>query len=118
MGGVSIRRRAPDRPRTWGLLGVSPAEVLCLQMEDHYVRVHTRGGSRLVMATLGQAITALDGAEGLQVHRSWWVARRAVAHARRQGRNLRLELVNGIVAPVARAGVASVRAAGWIADPA
>lgn len=99
-----------------GLLGVAPSEVLCLQMEDHYVRVHSRSGSRLVQATLGQAIAALGGRGGLQVHRSWWVASQAVARAEAHGRNLRLRLANGVIAPVARSAVPAVRAAGWISD--
>jgi DNA-binding LytR/AlgR family response regulator len=97
-----------------GLLGVAPTEVLCLQMEDHYVRVHTVAGSRLVFATLSQAIAALGGREGLQVHRSWWVASQAVAGAEVHGRNLRLRLVNGVTAPVARSATPAGRAAGWI----
>lgn len=113
--GRRLGHEARDAPAVQpGLLGVRPAEVLCLQMEDHYVRVHTLAGSRLVLTTLGQAIMALDGADGLQVHRSWWVARPAVARVVIHGRNLRLELVNGVVAPIARTSVAAVRAAGWI----
>jgi hypothetical protein len=109
-----LRPGATPIPPAEGLLGAGPAEVLCLQMEDHYVRVHTAGGSRLVLATLAQAIAALKGAAGLQVHRSWWVAEKAVACAEADGRNLRLRLVNGITAPVARSSVAAVRAAGWL----
>lgn len=97
-----------------GLLGVPVAQVLCLQMEDHYVRVHTAGGSRLVLATLGQAIEALHGAPGLRVHRSWWVADAAVAGAVAEGRNLRLILINGLSAPVSRTSVAAAREAGWL----
>jgi DNA-binding LytR/AlgR family response regulator len=83
-------------------------------MEDHYVRVHTASGSHLVLATFGQAQAALEGAPGLRVHRSWWVADRAVAAAERDGRNLRLVLANGLTAPVARSSVAEVRAKGWL----
>jgi hypothetical protein len=101
-------------PSHEGLLGTDPARVLCLQMEDHYVRVHTASGSRLVLATLSQAVAALNGAEGLQVHRSWWVASKAVERVEQHGRNLRLKLVNGVSAPVARSAVAQVRAAGWM----
>ncbi len=101
-------------PLAPGLLGARPADVLCLSMEDHYVRVHTATGSRLVLATLAQAIAALDGARGLQTHRSWWVAERAVAGAETHGRNVRLQLSNGVSAPVARSAVAAVRAAGWL----
>jgi DNA-binding LytR/AlgR family response regulator len=111
------RRAASDArqlPVDEGLLAAAPAEVLCLQMEDHYVRVHTARGSRLVLATLAQAIAALKGAPGLQVHRSWWVAEKAVSGAVADGRNIRLQLVNGLTAPVARSSVAAVRAAGWL----
>jgi LytTr DNA-binding domain len=103
-------------PTAFGLLGAPPSAVLCLQMEDHYVRVHTAGNSRLVLATLNQAMTALEHTDGLQVHRSWWVARRAVVRAVTEGRNLRLQLVNGVTAPVARSSVAMVREAGWLTN--
>jgi hypothetical protein len=103
-------------PTAFGLLGAPASAVLCLQMEDHYVRVHTAGNSRLVLATLNQAMAALENADGLQVHRSWWVARKAVVRAVTEGRNLRLQLVNGITAPVARSAVAMVREAGWLTN--
>jgi hypothetical protein len=96
------------------LLGAAPAEVLCLMMEDHYVRVHTSSGSHLVAATLTQAVAALRGAAGLQVHRSWWVAEDAVAGSVLAGRNFRLRLSNGMEAPVARSFVATVRVRGWL----
>lgn len=95
-------------------LGVEPASVLCLQMEDHYVRVHHKGGSELVLATMRQAQKALHRVPGLQVHRSWWVADTAVAEPVLEGRNLRLRLTNDLLVPVSRQAVASVRAAGWL----
>jgi len=58
----------------------------------------------------------LSRVEGLQVHRSWWVARRAIAGVERDGRNLRLKLIDGETAPVSRASVAKLRAAGWLAE--
>ncbi len=114
--------RGVDRPSRFpppspDLLGVSPGEVVCLQMEDHYVRVHTIAGSRLVLATLAQAMAALDRTPGLRVHRSWWVADKAVAGAVAEGRKLRLILTTGVKAPVARSSVAAVREAGWLHRP-
>lgn len=116
-----LERRRPDRAAPAvapappsGLLGAAPSEVLCLQMEDHYVRIHTAAGSRLVLATMAQAVTALGRTPGLRVHRSWWVADKAVAAAAADGRNLRLTLTNGLSAPVARSSVAAVREAGWL----
>lgn len=92
------------------------ATILYLKMEDHYVRVRTETGSRLEAGPLARVLAGLSGLDGLQVHRSWWVTRRAVAGVERDGRNLRLRLVDGESAPVARASVARLRAAGWLAD--
>jgi len=89
-------------------------EVLCLQMEDHYVRIHTPTGSRLELMSMSQAIAALGDTEGWRVHRSWWVARAAVEAAEPDGRNWRLRLRGGLRAPVSRANVAPLRAAGWL----
>lgn len=90
--------------------------LLCLQMEDHYVRAHTGIGSDLILIPLKDAIAELDGVEGMQVHRSWWVAKAAVAGSRVEGRNHVLMLSNGIDVPVSRASVARLRAAGWLSN--
>lgn len=88
--------------------------VVCLRMEDHYVRIHTKTGSELVLMSLSQAIASLQGVEGIQTHRSWWVAKTAVTGLVEDGRNLRLTLSNGLEAPISRARVAELRAAGWL----
>lgn len=90
--------------------------VLCLQMEDHYVRIHRASGSTLELMPLHEAIARYGTPGGLQVHRSWWVAGTAVAEADRDVRNWRLKLSNGLFVPVARNRIVDVRARGWIAD--
>lgn len=104
-GGARMLDRLPPR------LG---RDLLCLQMEDHYVRLHTEAGSVLVLSPLARAIAQVGDLEGLQVHRSWWVARHAVRGVVHDGRNLRLVLSSGLEAPVARAKVAALKAAGWL----
>lgn len=118
-------RAAQGQPRTPSALPTGEARILdrlparlgqdllCLQMEDHYVRLHTPEGSVLVLTPLRTAITQVGGIEGIQVHRSWWVARQAVQGVVRDGRNLRLKLASGLEAPVARSRLAELRAAGW-----
>lgn len=88
--------------------------IIALEMEDHYVRVHTLLGSALVLMRLRDAMALLGEVEGMQIHRSWWVARTAVEDVAREGRNIRLKLPRGIEAPVARAQVAVLREARWI----
>jgi len=89
------------------------AAPIALEMEDHYVRVHTEHGSALLLMRMRDAVLELDELPGALVHRSWWVARDAVQGARREGRNVRLLLTGAIEAPVARAQVAGLEAQGW-----
>lgn len=118
-----IRVRSPALAPAREVLVPAPAAipaadrgaVLYLKMEDHYVRVRTEHGARLEMGPLARVTAGLSGVEGLQVHRSWWVARRAIQGVERDGRNLRLRLIDGETAPVSRASVARLRAAGWLA---
>ncbi len=91
-------------------------DLLCLQMEDHYVRAHTQRGSDLILIPLKDAIAELGAVEGMQVHRSWWVARAAVSAPVANGRNLSLRLTNALEVPVSRASVAKLKAAGWLDD--
>ncbi|WP_312205390.1 LytTR family DNA-binding domain-containing protein [Brevundimonas sp.] len=100
---ASVRRSVarPPRVRTNTVAGSRSVlrcldrSLVCLQMEDHYVRVHTDVGSELVLMPFFQAIAGLNGLEGLQTHRSWWVARAAVTGIVEDGRKLRLTLSNG-----------------------
>lgn len=89
------------------------SQLIALEMEDHYVRAHSALGSELVLMRLRDAVAELDGMEGEQVHRSWWVARGSVTDVKREGRNLRLVLDNGIEAPVSRANVSLLKERGW-----
>lgn len=86
--------------------------LLCLGMEDHYVRAYGDHGSLLILMRLGDAIAELGGLEGLQVHRSWWVSHEAVLRVERHGRTIRLALGNGMSVPVARPYIAAVRKKG------
>lgn len=86
-------------------------DLLCLQMEDHYIRAHTALGSDLILLRMRDAVAELDALPGLQVHRSWWVARSAVAGHRREDRRLTLILTNNLEVPVARSAMPAVRTA-------
>lgn len=91
-------------------------EVICLENEDHYVRVYTRIGNAIVLMRMRDAVVQLQG-RGERVHRSWWVARDAVVAVVRQDRNVRLKLLDGREVPVARASVPALRAKGWLQGP-
>lgn len=89
-------------------------EIMALGVEDHYVRVYSDGHSEMLLMRLADAIGEMDGIEGLQVHRSWWVARNAVRDAHREGRAVNLRLTNGLTVPVSRANVTHLKNSGWL----
>ena len=89
-----------------------------IRAEDHYLEIHTEKARYFVRGRLADAVDRLSGTDGLQVHRSWWVADRAVALARRQGRDFKLTLVSGETVPVSRNRIEDVRARGWLARTA
>jgi hypothetical protein len=89
-------------------------DLLCLEMEDHYVRAHTAHGSTLILMRMRDAVTEMAGIEGERVHRSWWVARAAVTAPLRRERATLLQLSNGLEVPVARDSVALLRSRGWL----
>ena len=106
----SVAKPVPFLDRVPARLG---RELIALEAEDHYLRVHTALGSELILARLSDAVAQLEGYDGLQVHRSWWVAADAVAGLVIQDGRLALRLRNGLTAPVSRTYRDAVRARGW-----
>ena len=89
------------------------ARLIAVEAEDHYLRVHTDRGSDLILMRLSDALGELEGLEGAQTHRSWWVARDAVRGASRSDGRATLTLEGGIFAPVSRRYARALREAGW-----
>jgi hypothetical protein len=104
--GRALTDKLPVRLRT--------ADILALQSEDHYLRVHTARGDALILMRLSDAIAAVEGLDGAQTHRSWWVARAAINNAAKSGGRAELTLTGGITAPVSRSFYPDIRDRGWI----
>ena len=85
-----------------------------IEAEDHYLRLHTSKGRDLILLRLADAIDELDGIEGAQVHRSWWVARDAITDAKRGDGRATLTLKDGCEVPVSRTYAKIIRDLGWI----
>ena len=86
------------------------SDIIALETEDHYLRVHAAGGSALILMRMADAVALLDPRLGAQVHRRWWVAEAAVAGLRTEGQRLSLCLTDGVLVPVGRTFSAAVRA--------
>ena len=89
------------------------AAIRAVQAEDHYLRVHTDRGSDLILMRLSDAVEELEGLEGAQTHRSWWVAREAVRGVERGDGRATLTLDGGLSAPVSRRYARMLRDAEW-----
>ena len=95
--------------------GLTLGQVIALQAEEHYVRVHAVDRNVLIYGRFSDAVSEMPKALGLRVHRSWWVADNAVAQARRGERRYRLELVNGTSVPVSDRYLPDARRRGLLA---
>ena len=90
------------------------ADLYAVSSEDHYLRVHTSVGEELILMRLADAVRELADTDGLQIHRSWWVAADAITDEKRlDGRSL-LILPTGTEAPVSRSYRAAAKARGLI----
>lgn len=88
--------------------------VYAVSAEDHYLRVHTSLGETMVLMRLADAVRELASLEGLQTHRSWWVAKQGLADASRDDGKVTLKLKSGAEAPVSRTYQKAVKDAGWL----
>jgi hypothetical protein len=90
------------------------AEIWAVEAEDHYLRLHTSRGQDLILMRLADAIAELEGKEGAQVHRSWWVARDAITAAEKGDGRAVLTLRDGVRVPVSRTYAGKLREKRWI----
>jgi len=88
--------------------------VLRVSGRDHYVDVVTETGTGSLLLRFSDALAELDGAAGIRVHRSHWVATHAVTRGARDGARVVLHLVQGDPVPVSRTYLADVEERGWL----
>jgi hypothetical protein len=83
---------------------VKPAigrDLISLSAQDHYIEVVTTGGRDLVLGRFADVVAQLADWDGFRIHRSHWVARKAVAEVER-GAKPAVRLVDGRRLPVSR----------------
>jgi len=90
------------------------AEIHAVSAENHYLRVHTSAGEAMILMRLADAIRELAALQGMQTHRSWWVAKQGLAGAATGDGRVTLKLKSGAEAPVSRTYAKAVKDAGWL----
>jgi len=86
-------------------------DIIALEAEDHYLRVHTLHGSALVLMRLADAAALIDPRLGLRVHRSWWVAKDGVRAVERTAGRAIARLVDDREVPISRTYLPAARTA-------
>ncbi len=86
--------------------------LISMSVQDHYVEVTTTAGTSLLLMRLSDAMRETGTNEGLQVHRSHWVAKRHVTAAQRDGDKAILTLSDGRTLPASRSHIKALKDAG------
>ena len=76
--------------------------LIRLNMRDHYLEAHTCRGMQLIHMRFTDAVSALDGFNGLQIHRSHWVNRDEVTELVKHGGKMFFKMSDGAEIPIAR----------------
>lgn len=98
-----VQQGEMDRPKLLERIGQSQATTISrVTVRDHLLDVYTDAGVQTLRLRFGDAISELDGLEGMQVHRSHWVARAAVRQLVRERGRVFIEMQDGEMVPVSR----------------
>jgi hypothetical protein len=112
---ASPTRPAEARPRLLDRLPhAKRGALISLSAVDHYVEVTTTAGSDLVLMRLSDAMAEAEPTEGLQIHRSHWVATGQVVDALREDGKTLLVLSDNRRLPVSRSNLGAAKTAGLI----
>lgn len=77
-------------------------DVQHIRVTEHYLHVTSRHGQDVLRARLGDVVSELGDAVGVQIHRSTWVAFAAIQSVQEQDGKLRIQMSDGTSYQVAR----------------
>lgn len=83
--------------------------LVSISSEDHYIRVVTTKGEDMILMRLSDAMLEVGATQGLQVHRSHWVALDQVVAVKKHKDRAELTLTGGAVVPVSRSYLPALR---------
>lgn len=89
-------------------------DLISLSVQDHYVEVSTSNGAGLVHFRLTDAMDDCDGVEGLQIHRSHWVALAGIKSVFRKNNKVLVETTKGEMLPVSRTYLPKIKELGLL----
>ncbi|MFN2100947.1 LytTR family DNA-binding domain-containing protein [Altererythrobacter sp. MF3-039] len=111
---LSTAEHAPAKLMARLPAALREARLHALEADGHYVRVYTDRGSEMILMRLKDAIAETGDLDGMQVHRSWWVAREAVVGNSSIAGKHWLSVHGGVDVPVSRSRRSALNSAGWL----
>lgn len=112
--------RDPPRPAIPHFVSRLPAylqtDLLAISVDDHYLNVVTARGRGTVHYTLAEAVAELEecGIEGFRIHRSHWVAKKALRSVKSDGRGYVVIVSDNLSLPVGPTYIGLLKAEGAI----
>ena len=88
--------------------------IYAIKSEDHYLRFYTSGGEFLILMRLYDAIKELEGIEGTQCHRSWWIAKDAIIEIENINGKKFFVIPQDVKIPISRTYQNSLKELEWI----
>lgn len=86
-------------------------QLVALSAELHYLRVHTSQGDTLILFPFGRAVDILQDQNGMQVHRSHWIALDQVDEVVTRDGRMMCQMIGGLTVPVSRSYRSALKAA-------
>ncbi len=88
------------------LQNIQPQDILFIKAEEHYISVHSHKSCELIAYRFFDALLEAQASlKGQQVHRSWWVATKAVKELKKEGRKNWVITINDEQIPVSRSWI-------------
>ena len=76
------------------------------------MRIYTTKGDHLLLHRMKDALQELDDFNGIQVHRSWWIALEQVKKVKKENRKAVITMQNGLSVPVSEKFLPMIKKAG------
>lgn len=108
-GAAAVASATRDEPAP-ALPSALRGDLISITMQDHYLEVTTGAGPKLHAMRFSDALAALQGVPGTQIHRSHWVSAGAIAAVERDGGKPFAVLTDGRRLPISRPYLAAARA--------
>ncbi len=105
---VDAREVAEFWSRVPGRLGQN---LVALSAELHYLRVFTTEGDTLILFPFGRAVDQLQDENGMQIHRSHWIALDQIDEVVTRDGRMFCEMIGGLTLPVSRSYRSALKAA-------